>query len=767
MNRVLFGRLENIYWTIKELVRFASRSNLFLRYSIKESPLIARLEWAVSHRKSTGIIFLDIVQFHEVQYLHGAWIAAHLLGLIEKTLREYITGLLPQSEVLAVENLWADDFVVLFASNEDLASEKLFEATLTLRLFLKKVLCEEFLRLIGRHLEFHVGYALLEPVPALKPEIKLYIALKEAQKMAKGVINLHTVKLRKEFKELLDNKGFKVEYQPIVFLSSGEVLGWEALIRGTPQSSFERPEVIFGYAEELGLLYLTEKVCRAIAISNINGLGPEQKLFLNVHPRTVSDPQFVRGETLNMLREYGLVPRNVVFEITEHHNIKDYISFIRTLEHYRSQGYQVAVDDVGAGFSGLYSIAEIRPDFIKIDMSLIRDIDSNPARQAVVESLVTLAGKINSRVIAEGIETQNELNTLLALGVHYGQGYYLARPAFPKPNVSSEVIRYIRRYNRDNWKRGSLQGLTIGDLVVPALTVEGDMPVAEVKEKLDATRQPLSGVVVVRGAHPIGLVMRHNLNRLLSSAYGVSLYSRRPVASVMDASPLIVEGDMALEQVAEIAMNREQEKLYDDVIVITNGALLGVVPIQRLVDALARIQIELAKGANPLTGLPGNVAIEEEVTRRKRAEEPFTLIYADLDGFKAYNDTYGFEKGDMVITWLARILSYAAKKYGTEKDFVGHIGGDDFVIITVPECAEQICKSVIRLFQRLSRKLFPPEEGAKEKSCCGGLAVSLAIVDCLEPQSYKSLGERAAQLKKYAKSLPGCVYVRDRRRPLE
>lgn len=213
---------------------------------------------------------------------------------------------------------------------------------------------------------------------------------------------------------------------------------------------------------------------------------------------------------------------------------------MRTLEHYRSQGYQVAVDDVGAGFSGLYSIAEIRPDFIKIDMSLIRNIDSNPARQAVVESLVTLAGKINCRVIAEGIETQNELNTLLALGVHYGQGYYLARPAFPKPNVSPEVVTYIRRYNKDNWKKGSLHRLTIGDLVVPALTVEEGVPVAEVKEKLDSTRQPLTGVVVVKGGHPIGLVMRHNLNRLLSTLYGVSLYSRRPIASVMDAAPLVV-----------------------------------------------------------------------------------------------------------------------------------------------------------------------------------------------------------------------------------
>lgn len=725
--------------------------------------MVGKLKWAIRRQKPTGVIFLDIVQFHEVQYLHGALVAAHLLGLVEKALRESISEFLPYSEILAVENLWADDFLVLFTLNQDWDSERVVEVILDLRLSLERILGNEFLHLVGRKLELHIGYALVEIISGLPPEVNLYIALKEAQRMAKGVIELNTFKLRKEFKELLDNEWFTVEYQPILSLSSGEILGWEALIRGAPHNSgpFKKPDIIFGYAEELGLLYPTEKLCRATAIRHFGSLGPGQRLFLNVHPRTVSDPHFVRGETFMMLQEYGFLPQNVVFEITERHSIQDYISFMQTLEHYRSQGYQVAIDDVGAGFSGLYSIAEIRPDFIKIDISLIRNIDNNPARQAVVDSLLTLAGKINCRVIAEGIETQAELNTLMALGVHYGQGYYLARPAFPKPGISPEVIKYIRRYNKDNWRKGSLQGLTVGDLVLPALTVEQEVPVTEVKERLDATRQPLSGVVVVKEGYPIGLVMRHNLNRLLSAPYGVSLYSRRPISSVMDASPLIVEAGMSVEQVAEIAMTREREKLYDDVVVTAEGVLLGIVPIQRLVDTLARIQVELARGANPLTGLPGNVAIEEELNRRKRAEQAFTVIYADLDHFKAYNDTYGFEKGDQVITLLARILSYATKKWGTEKDFVGHIGGDDFIIITVPDCAEEICKSVIRLFRRLVGNLL--EKSMTKNSCCEVLSVSLAIVDCWGPQSYNTLGEKAAQLKKYAKSLPGDVYVRDRR----
>ena len=126
---------------------------------------------------------------------------------------------------------------------------------------------------------------------------------------------------------------------------------------------------------------------------SIGDLGPDQKLFLNIHPRTISDPHFVRGETMRLIGEMGLKPSSIVFEITERHCIKDFPNFNKTLEHYRSQGYMVAVDDAGSGFSSLQSIAEIRPDFIKIDMSLVRDINLNSIKRVLLETFINFAEK--------------------------------------------------------------------------------------------------------------------------------------------------------------------------------------------------------------------------------------------------------------------------------------------------------------------------------------------------------------------------------------
>lgn len=600
--------------------------------------------------------------------------------------------------------------------------------------------------------------------------------------MDRGALNLPStqgecwVGLGEEFQDLLINKRLMAVYQPIISLNSGEVLGWEALIRGPDGSHFRNPEVVFGFAEEQGLLFATERACREKAIASVGELGPEQILFLNVHPRTMCDPAFVKGETLGLLREYGLIPQRVVFEITEKHSIKDYPVFKDIVTHYRNQGYRIAIDDVGAGFSGLQAVAEIRPDFVKIDMSLVRNLDSDPVRRAVVESLIYLAEKINCRVIAEGIETQKEMSVLLAIGAHYGQGYYISRPAFPKPSQMPTTLaaQIKRRQASKEQYRGWGRGFPVGEIASPAVMVSEEVLVAEVKEKLDAIQQPICGLVVVSGGRPVGLVMRHHLYRLLGAQYGVPLYMRRSVDLVMDRSPLLVDAGTPIERAAETAMNREQENFFDNLVVVNgDGRLVGVLPVKRLLDVLSGIQVKLAKGANPLTGLPGNVAIEEELSGRARNGQVCTVIYADLDRFKVYNDTHGFENGDRMLVLLAGIITHASKKYDPEAGFVGHIGGDDMVVIVRPECVEKVCRSIVRLFDRLVKNCFSPEDGARgeffgqdRKGDQGWLplvSVSLAIVDCWDEKSYRTLGERAAQVKKYAKALPGSVYVRDRR----
>jgi len=735
--------------------------------------LVNKVKRATAGSTAVGLIFIDIKNFHEILQLQGIMTANRIILLLEAALRSKMADLPPGNRVFAAEHLWADDFVVLLGCKGEGNLESLLDLGIALRLALKKDLSRQLVQLTGQEMELHLGCSLIKPDHGQNPELKLYNALREAQKAAKGTLGLEALRYRQEFLEILANKQLSVVYQPIVSLTSGEMLGWEALARGPENSYFSRPDHIFNFAEEVGLLFPAEKVCREKAISCIGDLDAEQKLFLNVHPRTMSDLNFIKGETLQILRNHGLLPRNIVFEITERHSIGDFSSFKQLIENYRSQGYRIAIDDVGAGFSGLQTIAEIRPDFIKIDMSLVRNIDSILSRQAVVEALISLAGNINSRVVAEGVETQQELNTLLLKGVHYAQGYYLARPDFPRPTVSGQAASYIR-HRKVAGLIGRQSYLSVGDLAVPAQIVEQETTVSKVKGLLEGLRQPDSSLVVVRGRETAGLVMKQKLYHTLSSLYGISLYFERHITEVMDHAPLILESYTTLELAAELAMNRDQDKLYDDLVVVdADGALIGVVSIQRLFETLARLQIELAKGMNPLTGLPGNLAIEEELSRRARHAKTSSVIYVDLDRFKSYNDTYGFKHGDQMIVLLAKIIVHCTSKYGGQEYFVGHIGGDDLIVITIPEYATQICRKIMQLFDRLVGGCFSAEDRAR-KAFYGQdrfgrqewlplTSVTMAIVECEEQKDYGLLAETAAQLKKHAKAIPGSVFVRDRR----
>jgi len=750
------------------------RRTVFWNHSLKDPGLAGKVLENLQKSRPVVLLYFDLVKFHEVEQVSGFQAASKILAMFKKSLEREIPEIFPGIEILAVENLRGDDFVVLLAMEGRPEHGELQKIAVTSRLGIRERIKQEYLKITGREPDIHVGYAVLS-FKAENVESQLYTALREAQEMARGSISLEMAMLLSEFREILDQARFEIVYQPVVSLRSGGILGWEALARGPRESYFRSPDIIFSFAEKAGLLYPLERVCRRLALENLGDLGPDQKLFLNIHPRTISDPNFVRGETMRLIGEMGLKPSSIVFEITERHCIRDFPNFNKTLEHYRSQGYMVAVDDAGSGFSSLQSIAEIRPDFIKIDMSLVRDINLHYIKRALLETFITFAEKIGGAIIAEGIETGEELTTLASIGAHYGQGYFLGRPVFPKAyldeTVEVKVLRLASSGRKSAWKHV----FPVGEIAENAVSVRKDCLVREVKKSLEEN-DLLDGVVVVEEGKPVGLVMRYRLDRYLGMQYGVPLYFERPITSLMDTSPLVVEEDTPIEIVSQVAMNRDRLKLYDYIIVTRNQLLKGVVSVQTLLDTMTRIRLEMARGASPLTGLPGNIAIEQELSRRARENEDCAVIYLDLDYFKSYNDRYGFESGDRVILFTAALLSSVVKKFGARNDFIGHIGGDDFIIITVPEKAEILCAKIARYFDRLIRRFYDPEDRAAGgiRSCdrSGGetfsplISISMAIVectghDCLYDQ--KKFSEKAAQLKRYAKSLPGSVYVKDRR----
>jgi EAL domain-containing protein (putative c-di-GMP-specific phosphodiesterase class I) len=221
----------------------------------------------------------------------------------------------------------------------------------------------------------------------------------------------------------------KVVYQPIIDVKTKEPAGYEALMRpGDP--SLPNPPAMLDAAEKLGRLHLLGRRVRNLVAGEIERACTHRSIFVNLHPADLADDDLFDPASPLTRRA-----RQVVLELTERASLEGIADVEARLERLRALGYRIAVDDLGAGYAGLSYFARVRPDLVKIDMSLVRSVDSDPVRQRVVSSLVSLATGLGMKVVGEGVETTGERDAMVRLGCHYVQGYALARPgpAFPEP----------------------------------------------------------------------------------------------------------------------------------------------------------------------------------------------------------------------------------------------------------------------------------------------------------------------------------------------
>jgi EAL domain-containing protein (putative c-di-GMP-specific phosphodiesterase class I) len=230
-------------------------------------------------------------------------------------------------------------------------------------------------------------------------------------------------------------------FQPVFDLASGEMIGMEALSRGPRGSEFESGETLFSLAERTELLVPLERVCRQRSLEAAAYANPKQQIFLNLSPAAASDPEFLGPLFQEQVQSLGIEPDRIVLEITERTYAVYEGLFREVLSKFRQQNFRIAVDDVGTGYSNLSSLAEIEPDYLKFDNVFVRGIDRRRVKQDLLEALMSFARKMKTKVIAEGIESKEELKVLQSLGVPYGQGFLLARPM---PLAEIENVQRIR-----------------------------------------------------------------------------------------------------------------------------------------------------------------------------------------------------------------------------------------------------------------------------------------------------------------------------------
>ncbi len=717
-------------------------------------------------RVNIGLLTLEIKDFYSLPVGQGQLLGLEIMEILEFEAKQLIPQFYHKGKVLFSSHVGFTSIAIFFEITEDFTS--FANATHLFRLQVEEQVNMKLAS--NRHnVEVLAGYSRIEAWRRENFEEVFFRAYAQARRMSTQPKECDSLPLHDEFQKVLDSQAITMLYQPVINFEKGSVTGWEAFMRGPEGSFFHMPEMLFKYAEETGEALRLDRLCRTVAIQQLGAIEKDQHLFINVHPATLNDPNFTpEGVSMEVAR-HGLAPGNIVLEFTERLRMQEMNFHHKTLQSFSEAGFHVALDDVGTGHSSLSYISQLRPDYVKVDVSLVGNIDTNPYHRVMVESLAFLTDKIGARCIAVGIETETELSSLVSMNIFGGQGNILSPPDREKHNQDIELPL------RTSYNNESIQSLKcsvpIRELAKDTIAIPGNITVGEVKNTL-ADKPPQTSVVVLDKQQPVGLVMQYSMDRHLSTQFGMSLYYHRDVSRIMDTEPLMVEADMPIEEVARKAMERASTKIYDDIIVTQYERFHGVVSVQRMLDSLAQTQVELAKGANPLSGLPGNVTIEREIENRAKQRTPTALLYVDLDNFKVYNDVFGFERGDRIILLTATVLANAAQQYGNPSDFVGHVGGDDFVVLATPETADPICQQALKAFAEQTPGLYRQEDvergyilgkGRDGKTAQFPLtSLSIAIIDCdfEHPLNMEKLSSRVAEVKKEAKAVAGNSCVR-------
>jgi len=240
-----------------------------------------------------------------------------------------------------------------------------------------------------------------------------------------------------DFFDIINNESLTAYFQPIIDIQTNQIYGYETLARGVKEDgSLMYPDILFKKSKQNDMNFKLDRLCRESALKTAATKKVHQKVFINFIPTSIYDPEFCLQSTVKWAKQLEFDPSQIVFEVIETELVKDQGHLKEILEYYRDKGFQIALDDVGEGYSSLNLLIELKPDIIKIDRNIISDIDKNELKQSVYKALYHLASEQNITVLAEGIETPNELETIKDIGVDLAQGYYFAKP-------SSEPVRKI------------------------------------------------------------------------------------------------------------------------------------------------------------------------------------------------------------------------------------------------------------------------------------------------------------------------------------
>lgn len=431
----------------------------------------------------------------------------------------------------------------------------------------------------------------------------------------------------------------------------------------------------------------------------------------------------------NEVREAGRLPWEVTIDIGPPYTHVPQHALLEAVAAVRGEGFRICADGVGDGDAPLRLLTDLAPELMKLDVSLL-------SRPAAVRAMRTLCEQLGALLSVEGVETELQCAAAVSAGAQLAQGELFAPPArLPSADVYvpalSPGIGSARR-----------SGPSVRQFVRPAALLPATASAGQVRALLTGSPD-VSGVLLVDpSGMPVRSVHRSRFLLSMSGRYGHALYADRPASKLGDP-PRTVGVDATAWEVLDVVADGDRDRTSDDVAVVDRyGRCVGVVRLADLVRALSESRVEEAAGLNPLTRLPGSDAITGEVDRRIADGRMFALSWLDIDHFKQVNDGAGFAAGDELIRAVGRALQLSA----SEATLVGHIGGDDFLVLADPDTLDPLAVSVL-----------------DTPWTVGGRAVTLSLATVLcAPGSvtdHRQAAASLAPLKQAAKALDGVSWV--------
>jgi EAL domain-containing protein (putative c-di-GMP-specific phosphodiesterase class I) len=380
---------------------------------------------------SLGLLLIDTSALAQVEHQYGTTAFQKVMAMARDLVLELKGQEVRHEDVICLNDRGGDAFLVFFSPKRregPLRIADLKTAAERVEGHLNRKLVRLASPYLGTLRRVTVGFALAFYNPLVMPERLVTRLVDEAWSCVLVQRAQRELQSRCDLQEVLLADQLSTVFQPVVDLRSRQVLGYEALSRGPAGSVYQMPVRLFAMAEEADLVFELDRKCRCRALVAAAAIPARAKLFVNVFPSAMYDPEFQGAALVRLAEQHKLTPDRVVLEITENSAIENYALFAEALTDLTRFGFSIAIDDVGAGYSGLEKIARLNPRYLKFDRELIKDIDSSYIRREMTRALKSFSDSIGSTIIAEGIERDGELLTLLELGIEFGQGFLLGRP---------------------------------------------------------------------------------------------------------------------------------------------------------------------------------------------------------------------------------------------------------------------------------------------------------------------------------------------------